>query len=386
MVTRMSALAGAVMVALAGSAAAQDRAASPLTGATESGADKPLTLAAGARHADAEIERLVSMLEGSFRAGGSGERPALRYNAARIKVDGLDNAVYFEITREDSPLSPFRQGVFHFLRAGKELRLRVFDFRTGRSFEESVAGLWAAPEAFPKVKLEQLDPDLDLVVSTEQSGAVAKTAHPFPTTIGGAVDVTSSMEVRADRLTLHDVGFDASGREVWGGGEAGRAEFVREAAPWFSRLELADGLIAIRVRPANEDAAKVVEGGEVAVHYSGWLTDGSRFDTTRQEGRDAFKLRVPGPVIKGWSEGLKGIGVGERRKLVIPPELGYGERGAGRGLIPPNATLIFEVECVFVDNSNPVPPAPTPDMNPHGGAAQPSGTPGGAAPGSRGGH
>ena len=368
MFTRMILTAGSVLLALSSIAAAQDKATSPLTGATERAVDKPATLIADAKHADPEIERLLVMLSGSFKAEPSDGRPALRYNAARIRVDGLDNAVYFEVTREDSPLSPFRQGVFHLFHAGKELRLRVMDLRTGKGFGDAVAGLWAVPEAFPAMTLEQLDPNMDLVVTTTREGAMAKTAHAFPTVVGGAVDMTSTVELGAAKISLHDVGFDASGREVWGGGAAGRAEFMRVRTPWFSRLELADGLIAIRVAPPAEDSAKVVEGGEVAVQYSGWLTDGTRFDTTRQAGRDAFKLRVPGGVIKGWNEGMKGIAVGERRKLVVPPELGYGERGAGRGVIPPNATLIFEVECVFVDNANPtLPLSPPTGANPHGG-------------------
>jgi FKBP-type peptidyl-prolyl cis-trans isomerase FkpA len=373
MLTRMTKLAGVLLLALPMAAAAQDKAASPLSGVTESPADKPLTLNPGTKHADPEIERMLVMLSGSFKAEAAGEaggRPALRYNAARIAVDGLDNAVYFEVTREDSPLSPFRQGVFHLFRAGKELRLRVLDLRAGMGFGDAVAGLWAAPAAFPAISLAQLDPNLDLIVTPSAAGASAKTAHAFPTVVGGAVDMTSEVELDANRIVLHDVGFDANGREVWGGGGTGRTEFVRQADSWFSLLELADGLVAIGVTGPSEDAPRVVEGGEVAVHYTGWLADGARFDTTRQEGRDAFKLRVPGAVIKGWSDGLKGIGVGERRKLVIPPELGYGERGAGRGVIPPNATLIFEIECVFVDNSNPAPPMPPPlpaGANPHGG-------------------
>jgi len=339
-------LAGALLLAVP-AATAQDKAASPLSGATASPADKPVTVAAAQRHADAEIERLTGLLSGSFRAAESGGRPALRYGAARIAVAGLDNAVYFEITREDSPLAPFRQGVFHWIRAGKELRLRVFDFRQGKGFGEAVAGLWAAPEVFPAIGLEALNPGMDLVATVSDTGAVAKTAHPFPTTVGGAIDVMSTVEMSGDRVALHDVGLDAEGREVWGGGAGGRTEFVREQAPWYSRLEFADGLAAIRISPPG-DGARLAEGGEVAVHYTGWLTDGSRFDSTRQTGRDAFKLRLPGGVIKGWNEGLRGIGVGERRKLVIPPEMGYGERGAGRGLIPPNATLIFDVELLGV--------------------------------------
>jgi len=367
MMTRLLTVAGAVLLALPVVAAAQDRAASPLTGATERPVEKPVTVATPTRHADPAIERLLAMLCGSFSAEAAGEKPALRYNAARIAVDGLDNAVYFEVTREDSPLSPFRQGVFHLFHSGQELRLRVLDFRQGQGFLDAVAGLWAASEVFPPVAISQLDPNLDLVVQTSAAGATAKTAHSFPTVVGGAVDMTSEVEITSDRIALHDVGFDANGREVWGAGEAGRTEFARQAEPWFTRIEMADGLIVIRVVPPSEDAATVVEGGEVAMQYTGWLTDGTRFDTTRQAGRDAFKLRLPGGVIRGWNDGLKGIAVGERRKLVIPPELGYGARGAGRGVIPPDATLIFEAECMFVDNSNPVLPMPAPAANPHGG-------------------
>jgi len=343
--------------------AAQSGTASPLTGAT----DKPLTLAAATKHADADIERILGLLSGSFRSegkSGDGGQAALRYNGARIRVDGLDNAVYFEVTREDSPLSPFRQGVFTLFRSGENLRLRVLDFRQGEGFLSAVAGLWAAAEVFPPTQLSQLVPNMDLMVKMSGAVATAKTAHPFPTVAGGAVDMTSSMELAEGKLSLHDVGMDAQGRAVWGGGTTGRTEFSRQPTPWFTRIEMGEGLVVIGVMPMGDDALRHQEGGELAVQYTGWLTDGTRFDTTRQEGRDAFKLKLPGGVIKGWNDGMKEIGVGERRKLVIPPTLGYGDRGAGRGVIPPNSTLIFDVECVFVDNAAAMPAAPVAPVAP----------------------
>lgn len=365
METRMLRLAGAVVLIAAGLCAAQDRTQTPLSGATESAADKPATIARGQQ--DAEIDRVLGMLAGSFRAGGAGDKPALRLEAARVRVEGLDNAAYFEITREDSPLSPFRQGVFHVFRGQGALRLRVLDFRQGEQFMDAIAGLAAAPEAFPSIAVDSLVPNLDLHVAIDGERAHARTPHMFPTVTGGAVDMTSEIVLARDGLTLHDRGFDAAGKQVWGGDAP--VAFSRQALPWFTRLELADGLIAIQARPAEDDSSKLAEGGEVAVHYTGWLSNGTRFDTTRQTGRDAFRLRVPGGVIKGWNEGLKGIGVGERRKLVIPPELGYADRGAGRGLIPPGATLIFELECMFVDNTPQAqqPAQMPPTGNPHGG-------------------
>jgi len=105
------------------------------------------------------------------------------------------------------------------------------------------------------------------------------------------------------------------------------------------------GLIITEIVTGQGDEASA--GQNVTVHYTGWLVDGQKFDSSKDRD-EPFEFPLgAGRVIRGWDEGVQGMKVGGKRKLTIPPELGYGERGAG-GVIPPNATLVFEVEWLGV--------------------------------------
>lgn len=105
----------------------------------------------------------------------------------------------------------------------------------------------------------------------------------------------------------------------------------------MSGLEIEDQIVG--------DGAEAVAGQTVEVHYTGWLTDGTKFDSSHDRNQTfSFKLGG-GQVIAGWDQGVAGMKIGGSRKLTIPADLGYGERGAG-GVIPPNATLVFKVELI----------------------------------------
>lgn len=104
----------------------------------------------------------------------------------------------------------------------------------------------------------------------------------------------------------------------------------------------------LHVEDVQEGAGPPVQpGDDIVVHYTGWLVDGTRFDSSR-DNDSPFTLAIgTGEVIPGWDEGIPGMRVGGVRRLVIPPSLAYGNEGAG-GVIPPGATLVFEVELLEI--------------------------------------
>jgi len=111
----------------------------------------------------------------------------------------------------------------------------------------------------------------------------------------------------------------------------------------MSQYTTDSGLIIEDITVGTGAAAAV--GQTVHVHYTGWLMDGTKFDSSKDR-NEPFEFPLGGQyVIAGWDEGVQGMLVGGTRKLTIPPQLGYGARGAG-GVIPPNATLLFEIELL----------------------------------------
>jgi FKBP-type peptidyl-prolyl cis-trans isomerase FkpA len=142
------------------------------------------------------------------------------------------------------------------------------------------------------------------------------------------------------------------------------------AGDGLPKVTFPDGLQYIDITQGTGNVARV--GSIATVQYTGWLTDGTRFDTSRQTGRAAFSvLLATDPatcksgtgyqcVISGWDEGVSGMAAGGRRKLIIPSALAYGTQGqqdsTGATIIPPNATLVFEIELVSVTPG----PRPTP--------------------------
>ncbi len=115
------------------------------------------------------------------------------------------------------------------------------------------------------------------------------------------------------------------------------------AAPAGQRVTTPSGLAYEILKQGS--GAGATAGQTVTVHYTGWLENGTKFDSSLDRGTPFLFPLGGGQVIRGWDEGVAGMKPGEKRKLIIPSNLGYGSRGAG-GVIPPNATLIFDVELI----------------------------------------
>ena len=130
--------------------------------------------------------------------------------------------------------------------------------------------------------------------------------------------------------------------------DVNQADESADAKPNMETKTLPDGLQIIdEIVGTGQEA---LAGNIVSVNYVGTLTNGSKFDSSYDRGRPFAFILGAGQVIKGWDEGVAGMKIGGKRKLIIPPSLGYGAQSMGNGLIPANSTLIFEVELLGIQN------------------------------------
>ena len=125
-------------------------------------------------------------------------------------------------------------------------------------------------------------------------------------------------------------------------------EYAPELGVDLSEMERrSNGLYVQDLRAGSGQRAEA--GDMVRIHYTGWLPSGEKFDSSRDRGTPLVIPIGIGRVIDGWDEGVPGMRVGGQRRLVIPPDMAYGDEGAGNGVIPPGATLVFDVELMGIE-------------------------------------
>jgi hypothetical protein len=261
---------------------------------------------------------------------------------APVQIEGMENTLYTESALADSPWDPFRHAIFQLYDYKGKVRLRTYTIAAPEDSLGLLTGMTAIPERFEGITKDQLIATLDVELDSTGSGFSGSTPYPYPTGVGGAVEMTSAITFDGTTLTTADRGYDAQGNVVWGAGEDSSYQFV-QTEPYIVATERENGLVVLDY-PASQTDMVVQEGDEMQVHYYGYLTDGSIFDSSYSRGVPyGFRFPPGNRAIVGWGEGMVGLSKNGRRKLIIPGNLGYGPSGNPRAQIPGNATLVFNV-------------------------------------------
>ena len=299
---------------------------------------------------DDEARKIADMLSGVWKSTDpiDDTNATVVMSVAPVDFNGLDGTLYAEISRSDDLASPFRQVLMRFYRFEDTLRLRTLEFRG--DVGPVLAGMTHVPERFPEtITAEDLIATLDINLEADGDGYSGSTPYAYPTSTAGAVQMTSSISISPNRLRTQDTGFGTDGSVVWGGPDGaltferadGLVDVIRlESENWSHQY--------IQINYSEGEGQPVQDGDFLALHYTGLLTNGTKFDSSRDRG-EPFRYRVPGRLIEGWLMGTEDIREGAARRLIIPPELGYGSRA--NSAIPANSTLIFDVEAVYIERA-----------------------------------
>lgn len=335
------------LLALAGGVAAQNEGApEPMPGPSIGAAPT-----VDVNWPDQEARSIADMLAGLWQSSApiDDTGATLVMSIAPVAFNGIDGTLYAEVSRSDDMANPFRQVLMQVYRFEGGLRLRTFEFRSAAG--SVLAGMSHVPERFPAtITGDDVIATVDIDLESRDGGFTGASPFPFPTRTAGAVQMTSGISIMSDRLVTEDTGFGADGSVVWGGPDAAVAFERAEGLVEVIRLEREDWTHQfVQINFSEGTGDPVRDGDFLALHYSGYLTDGTKFDSSRDRG-EPFRYRVPGRLIEGWLMGTEDIRQGATRRLIIPSELGYGERANPR--IPANSTLIFDVEAIFIERGD----------------------------------
>lgn len=319
---------------------------------------------------DAEIKSLATLMSGQWKTtspvdSDGGGKVELVMGVAPVAVQGLSNTLYCEVARADQLRVPIRQTILSFTRVGGKIRMTTFEYRRpGGAFPPAYT-MWAAPSAFPW----QAGPD-DLVATLafDFTGAgdrfVGKTPHAYPTGIGGAVEMTSEINVSKDGIQVADRGLDAGGKQTWGPAPGQFTTFVHADLP-IKVVQGDEGLVSITY-PSTLQGEPAKKDEQVTINYVAYLEDGRVVDSSYEKQRP---LTFPQgtKLLEGWNRQMDDVQKGMLRRLVIPPKFAYGEQGRRRDRIPPNATMIYDVEVTDVQpapatKTEPAPPSPAKEV------------------------
>lgn len=379
--TRALLLASGLVMSAAGLAAAQDatqvqtevkQSDKPFGGAplapvpdTAPAAPKPV-------FSDPEFEKIAGMLSGTWKSSKPIRVGADSFevvtSVAPVFVPGMTDTFYAEVARGDALDRPYRQAIWQLQRVKGKIRLKTMEFRRARGEQLAAVGLWAAPDRFPMISTDELVTTLMVELTADGAGYRGGTPHPYPTSAGSAVEMTSQISFDGTTFKSADRGFAADGSMAWGPADGDFYVFARVDSP-IQVARTPEGLVMLTYNTVTEgDVFK--QGDRIAVHYIGMLSNGTMFDSS-YERQAPFEYNFGQSLIAGWDMGMADARKGLKRRLVIPGSLGYGERGNARAKIPPNATLVFSIDVLSITAAPPPPAAADPAAQPQPVQAQP---------------
>jgi len=300
---------------------------------------------------DDEAKAVGQLLKGSWKtteavaASGTEQASDIVIGIAPVYVAGMTNTMYVEMARADGLNRPYRHLIWRLTKVKGTWHLQSHEFRRPKGQLASVTGLWAEPSVFPVLNGDDLVATMDIPLASSGGKLSGSTPVGYATSIGGAVEMTSQIEIADGKINVADRGFDADGKQVWGPAEGkfysfAKADIGVTAKKWDNGLVMISYPGALTGEPAKD-------GELVTVNYAGYLENGTVFDSS-YERNQPFQYAKGSKLIEGWTIAMADAQVGMKRRVVIPSALAYGERGS-RGKVPPLATLIFDLDVLKVE-------------------------------------